>query len=57
MSTHNDIQTLQAREALEEVKNRIQIRTDMIKSQNFHSVHCGCQADSNHFLQEQKYIS
>lgn len=47
MNTHNDIQPLQAREALQEVNNQIKVRTNRVKKQNLHGVHFGCQADSN----------
>ena len=52
--THNDIQPLQAGEALEEVNHCIQIRASRVKNQNPHGVHFGCQANSDHFLQKYK---
>jgi hypothetical protein len=53
-NTHNDIQLLQAREALEKVKDRIQIRANRVKKQNLHCVHFSGQADGNHFLEKKK---
>jgi hypothetical protein len=52
--THTDIQPFQAGKALEGVSHCIQIRAHSVKSQNPHSVHFGCQADSDHFLQKYK---
>ena len=52
--THNDIQPLQAGEALEEVKHSIQMRASRFNNQNPHGVHFGCQADSMQSLQKYK---